>query len=90
MQRVARTLTKAELWASGGRNILPKYGFQLMLSPGRRRTPEDEVGARVSSTATSSSDPRVRPGSTLVAGGKLWTSGGVYRLPERESGFGYH
>ena len=24
------------------------------------------------------------PGAEVVAGGKLWTSGGVYRLPERE------
>ena len=92
MQRVARTLTKAELLGVlSGRNILPKYGFPVDVVPLRTAHLKDEVGARVElDRDLGAAIHEYAPGSTLVAGGKLWTSGGVYRLPERELRFGYY
>ncbi|MFE2578953.1 DEAD/DEAH box helicase [Streptomyces sp. NPDC059378] len=85
-ERVIRNLTQRDLLGVlANRNVLPKYGF-----------PVDTVELRIpqgSGTASgqleltrdlSAAVYEYAPGSEIVAGGHLWTSAGLYRLPDRE------
>ncbi|GAA4081196.1 DEAD/DEAH box helicase [Actinomadura miaoliensis] len=85
-ERTINTLRKRSLLGFlANHNILPKYGF-----------PVDTVELRTSHTGSlvgeslelardlSSAIYEYAPGAQIVAGGKLWTSAGVYRLPDRE------
>ena len=82
--RVIRTVRERELLGFlGNRNILPKYGF-----------PVDVVELRTAHTGAITHLDLNRdlalaiheyaPTAQIVAGGQLWTSGGVYRLPGKE------
>ncbi|WP_261557030.1 helicase-related protein [Frankia tisae] len=84
--RVIRTLAERDLIGLlANRNVLPKYGF-----------PVDTVDLRVSHIGTPAASQielsrdlttavyEYAPGAEIVAGGLLWRSGGVYRLPNRE------
>lgn len=84
--RVIRTLEERDLIGLlANRNVLPKYGF-----------PVDTVELRVSHIGTPTASKielsrdlttavyEYAPAAEIVAGGLLWRSGGVYRLPNRE------
>jgi hypothetical protein len=67
------------------RNVLPKYGFPTDTVELRTAYSGDPVGRKLElSRDLSAAIYEYAPGAELVAGGKLWTSGGVYRLPDRE------
>lgn len=67
------------------RNVLPKYGFPTDTVELRTVYSGDPVGRKLElSRDLSSAIYEYAPGAEIVAGGKLWTSGGVYRLPGKE------
>ena len=85
-ERTINTLTKRPLIGLlANRNVLPKYGFPTDTVELRTAYSGDPVGRKLElSRDLSSAIYEYAPGSEVVAGGKLWTSGGVYRLPEQE------
>ena len=67
------------------RNILPKYGFPVDTVELRTAHCDSQVGSRLElSRDLSVAIHEYAPGSELVAGGVLWRSAGIYRLPGRE------
>jgi hypothetical protein len=85
-EKTINTLTKRQLIGFlANRNVLPKYGFPTDAVELRTAYTGDPVGRRLDlSRDLSSAIYEYAPGAELVAGGRLWTSGGVYRLPGRE------
>jgi len=85
-ERTVNTLTRRPLIGLlANRNVLPKYGFPTDTVELRTAYSGDPVGRKLElSRDLSSAIYEYAPGSEVVAGGKLWTSGGVYRLPEQE------
>jgi Domain of unknown function (DUF1998) len=66
------------------RNVLPKYGFPTDTVELRTGYSNEPVGRKLElSRDLSAAIYEYAPGSEVVAGGKLWTSGGVYRLPNK-------
>ncbi len=84
--RTINTLTGRQLIGLlANRNVLPKYGFPTDTVELRTAYGGDPVGRTLDlSRDLSSAIYEYAPGAELVAGGRLWTSGGVYRLPDRE------
>jgi hypothetical protein len=76
----------------GNKNILPKYGFPTDSVELRTAFTGDSAGANVElSRDLSQAIYEYAPDSTLVAGGKLWTARGLYKMPGRElERFEYH
>ncbi len=85
-ERVIRNFTQRDLLGVlANRNVLPKYGF-----------PVDTVELRITQEAgpsaghleltrdLSAAVHEYAPGAEIVAGGYVWTSAGVYRLPDRD------
>jgi ATP-dependent helicase YprA (DUF1998 family) len=85
-EKTINTLTKRQLIGHlANRNVLPKYGFPTDTVELRTAYTGDPVGRKLDlSRDLSSAIYEYAPGAELVAGGRLWTSGGVYRLPDRE------
>ncbi len=85
-ERTINTLTKRPLIGLlANRNVLPKYGFPTDTVELRTAYSGDPVGRKLElSRDLSAAIYEYAPGAELVAGGKLWASGGVYRLPDRE------
>jgi ATP-dependent helicase YprA (DUF1998 family) len=85
-ERTVNTLTKrALIGLLANRNVLPKYGFPTDTVELRTAYSGDPAGRKLElSRDLSAAIYEYAPGSEVVAGGKLWTSGGVYRLPEQE------
>jgi len=83
--RTINTLEKQSLIGLlANRNVLPKYGFPTDTVELRTGYSGDPVGRKLElSRDLSAAIYEYAPGAELVAGGKLWTSGGVYRLPDR-------
>ena len=85
-QRVVQTLRKRQLIGYlATRNVLPKYGFPVdtvELRTDRVRGGRDKVLELTRDLSVAINE--YAPGSQVVAGGLRWTSGGVYRLPDRE------
>jgi ATP-dependent helicase YprA (DUF1998 family) len=86
-QQVGNTLRKRELLGFlANRNVLPKYGFpvdsvELRTNFGYGK----HSGARLDLTRDlSQAIHEYAPDAAIVAGGELWTSRGLYRLPGRE------
>ncbi|MFE9173493.1 DEAD/DEAH box helicase [Streptomyces kebangsaanensis] len=85
-EKVIRNLTQRELLGVlANRNVLPKYGFPV--DTVELRIPQD--GGAVSGQLELTRDlsaavHEYAPGAEIVAGGHLWASAGVYRLPDRE------
>lgn len=86
--KVVATLHKRELLGYlSNHNVLPKYGFpvdsvELRTNYGKS---EHNVGKLVElSRDLSRAIHEYAPGSQIVAGGRVWTSRGVYRMPGRE------
>ena len=85
-EKTINTLTKRQLIGLlANRNVLPKYGFPTDTVELRTAYTGDPVGRKLDlSRDLSSAIYEYAPGAELVAGGRLWKSGGVYRLPDRE------
>jgi len=85
-ERTINTLTRRPLIGLlANRNVLPKYGFPTDTVELRTIYSGDPVGRKLElSRDLSAAMYEYAPGAEVVAGGKLWTSGGVYRLPNRE------
>jgi ATP-dependent helicase YprA (DUF1998 family) len=84
--RVINTVTKRELLGLlANRNVLPKYGFPVDTVE-LKLTFADSTAARHLELARDLSTAiyEYAPGAEVVAGGLLWQSAGVYRLPGRE------
>jgi len=86
-QQVGNTLRRRDLLGFlANRNVLPKYGFptdsvELRTSFGLGK----HLGSSLDLTRNlSDAIHEYAPDATLVAGGKLWTSRGIYRLPGRD------
>ena len=81
-----RTITERELFGFlANRNILPKYGFPVDTVDLRTLHSGDAVGRKLElSRDLSQAIYDYAPGNQVVAGGRLWTSRGVYRMPGRE------
>lgn len=93
-QQVGNTLRRRDLLGFlANRNVLPKYGFptdsvELRTNFGLGK----HLGSSLDLTRDlSAAIHEYAPDATLVAGGKLWTSRGIYRLPGRDlEEFNYH
>ncbi|WP_280179797.1 DEAD/DEAH box helicase [Nocardia cyriacigeorgica] len=67
------------------KNILPKYGFPVDSVELRTAHCEGDLGARLElSRDLSQAIYDYAPGNQVVAGGKLWTSRGLHKVPKRE------
>ena len=66
-------------------NVLPKYGFPVDTVELMTAHTTDRAGERLElSRDLTSAIYEYAPGGEIVAGGRLWTSAGVYRRPGRE------
>jgi Domain of unknown function (DUF1998)/Helicase conserved C-terminal domain len=85
-ERSINTITRRPLLGFlANRNILPKYGFPVDTVELRTAHCDSQVGSRLElSRDLSVAIHEYAPGSELVAGGVLWRSAGIYRLPGRE------
>ena len=85
-ERSINTITRRPLLGFlANRNVLPKYGFPVDTVELRTAHCDSQVGARLElSRDLSVAIHEYAPGSELVAGGVLWRSAGIYRLPGRE------
>lgn len=85
-QRAANTVSKRELLGLlANKNVLPKYGFPVDSVELRTALADSDHGAKLElSRDLSAAIYEYAPGAEIVAGGYLWQSGGVYRLPDRE------
>lgn len=85
-QRAANTVRKRELLGLlANKNVLPKYGFPVDSVELRTALADSDFGAKLElSRDLSLAIYEYAPGAEIVAGGYLWQSGGVYRLPDRE------
>ncbi|GGT18850.1 hypothetical protein GCM10010271_22550 [Streptomyces kurssanovii] len=67
------------------RNVLPKYGFPVDTVELRTSYSDSPVGGKLDlARDLSTAIYEYAPGAEVVAGGLVWRSGGVYRLPGRE------
>lgn len=67
------------------RNVLPKYGFPVDTVELRTLHSGDPVGRQLElSRDLTQAIYDYAPGNDVVAGGKLWTTRGIYRLPGKE------
>nr|WP_246497430.1 DEAD/DEAH box helicase [Sphaerisporangium rubeum] len=84
--KTINTLTRRNLLGYlANRNVLPKYGFPVDTVELRTVYSGEPVGAKLELTRDlSAAIYEYAPGSEVVAGGLLWRSGGVYRVPDRE------
>jgi ATP-dependent helicase YprA (DUF1998 family) len=85
-ERSINTITRRPLIGFlANRNILPKYGFPVDTVELRTAHCDSQVGARLElSRDLTVAIHEYAPGAELIAGGVLWRSAGIYRLPGRE------
>ena len=85
-ERSIATITRRSLIGYlANRNVLPKYGFPVDTVELRTAHCDSQVGARLElNRDLSVAIHEYAPGSELIAGGVLWRSAGIYRLPGRE------
>ncbi|MBB6119500.1 DEAD/DEAH box helicase [Nocardiopsis algeriensis] len=88
-QQFAKTIktirTRGLLGFLATRNVLPKYGFPVDTVELRTSHTGDPVGAELElARDLSTAIHEYAPGAQVVAGGKRWTSAGVYRMPGKE------
>ncbi|MGW2374168.1 DEAD/DEAH box helicase [Kitasatospora sp. NPDC001683] len=84
-QRIIHNLTKRQLLGYlANHNVLPKYGFPVDTVE-LRIMQENSTAAHLELTRDlSSAVYEYAPGAEIVAGGYVWASAGVYRLPDRD------
>ena len=92
MQGVTRTLRSRNLLGYlGSKNILPKYGFPVDVVELRTQNASNGVGGKLElNRDLASAVYEYAPGNQIVAGGWLWESAGLYRLPKRELVRGFY
>jgi len=85
-ERSIATITRRSLIGYlANRNVLPKYGFPVDTVELRTAHCDSQVGARLElNRDLSVAIHEYAPGAELIAGGVLWRSAGIYRLPGRE------
>ncbi|MGW4364328.1 DEAD/DEAH box helicase [Nocardia takedensis] len=86
LKRTLRTIReRALLGYLANKNILPKYGFPVDTVELRTMHCEGTVGDKLElSRDLSQAIFDYAPGNQVVAGGKVWTSRGLHKLPKRE------
>ncbi|QRY63422.1 DEAD/DEAH box helicase [Gordonia sp. PDNC005] len=86
LQKTLQTIEQRQLLGYlANKNILPKYGFPVDTVELRTAHCESDVGPRLElSRDLSQAIYDYAPGNQVVAGGKLWTSRGLHKLPKRE------
>ncbi|MFC6013005.1 DEAD/DEAH box helicase [Nocardia lasii] len=86
LQKTLETINKRQLLGYlANKNVLPKYGFPVDTVELRTSHCEGTVGARLElSRDLGQAIYDYAPGNQVVAGGKLWTSRGLHKLPKRE------
>lgn len=91
-QRVGNTYRRRDLIGYlGTKNILPKYGFPVDVVELRTFHLNELTATRLDlERDLAMAIYEYAPGASIVAGGKRWTSGGVYRLPRRDLPYGYY
>lgn len=85
-QRVAQTVRGRELLGFlGTRNVLPKYGFPTDVVELRTyHIPRPEAASVELQRDLRVAISEYAPGGEVVAAKRIWTGGGLYRLPERD------
>lgn len=85
-KQVGRTLEMRDLLGFlATRNVLPKYGFPVDSVELRTAYSGNQAGAKLDlSRDLSQAIHEYAPDATLVAGGMLWTSRGIYKMPGRD------
>lgn len=85
-QRAVNTLERRELLGlMAAKNVLPKYGFPVDTVELRTAKADSDQGMKLDlSRDLAVAIYEYAPGAQIVAGGFVWESGGVYRLPDRE------
>ncbi|TSE01836.1 DEAD/DEAH box helicase [Skermania sp. ID1734] len=86
LQRTLRTIEERQLIGYlANQNVLPKYGFPVDVVELRTMHSGEPLGAKLDlSRDLSQAIYDYAPGNQIVAGGKLWTSTGLHKLPKRE------
>lgn len=86
LQKTLRTIESRQLLGYlANKNVLPKYGFPVDTVELRTLHCESDIGASLElSRDLSQAIYDYAPGNQVVAGGKLWTSRGLNKLPKRE------
>ncbi len=85
-EKTISTLTRRNLLGYlANRNVLPKYGFPVDTVELRTSYSDSPVGGKLDlARDLSTAIYEYAPGAEVVAGGLVWRSGGIYRLPGRE------
>ncbi|WP_435277826.1 DEAD/DEAH box helicase [Rhodococcus yananensis] len=86
LQKTLRTIDQRQLLGFlANKNVLPKYGFPVDTVELRTLHCHEPVGAKLElSRDLSQAIYDYAPGNQVVAGGKVWTSRGIHRVPKRE------
>ncbi|SMG44618.1 Helicase conserved C-terminal domain-containing protein [Rhodococcus rhodochrous J3] len=86
LQKTLRTIEERQLLGFlANKNILPKYGFPVDTVELRTQHCQEPVGRNLElSRDLSQAIYDYAPGNQIVAGGKVWTSRGIHRVPKRE------
>jgi len=86
LQKTLRTIDQRQLLGFlANKNILPKYGFPVDTVELRTLHCQEPVGRNLElSRDLSQAIYDYAPGNQVVAGGKVWTSRGIHRVPKRE------
>ena len=86
LQKTLRTIDQRQLLGFlANKNILPKYGFPVDTVELRTLHCQEPVGSNLElSRNLSQAIYDYAPGNQVVAGGKVWTSRGIHRVPKRE------
>ncbi|MGW4535413.1 DEAD/DEAH box helicase [Nocardia sp. NPDC004340] len=86
LQKTLRTIEERQLIGYlANKNILPKYGFPVDTVELRTAHCEGDLGRKLELTRDlSQAIYDYAPGNEVVAGGKVWTSRGLHKLPKRE------
>ncbi|MFJ4657962.1 DEAD/DEAH box helicase [Nocardia sp. NPDC088792] len=86
LQKTLRTIEERQLIGFlANKNILPKYGFPVDTVDLRTNHCESDIGGKLELTRDlSQAIFDYAPGNEIVAGGKVWTSRGLHKLPKRE------
>lgn len=86
LQRTLNTIERRQLLGFlANKNILPKYGFPVDTVELRTMHCTERAGAKLElDRDLSLAIYEYAPGNEVVAGGKVWTSRGLHRMPGRE------
>ncbi|MET8780101.1 DEAD/DEAH box helicase [Nocardia sp. NPDC004654] len=86
LQKTLRTIEERQLLGYlANKNVLPKYGFPVDTVELRTAHCESDVGAKLElARDLGQAIYDYAPGNQVVAGGKMWTSRGLHKLPKRE------